>query len=56
MCRLVFIFIFAGWMVLASKAVLPALAADTDKFSMILEKMDKPVCANPEALKSITFA
>ena len=50
MCRLVFIFIFSGWMVLASKAVLPALAADTDKFSMILEKMDKLVCANPEAV------
>ena len=50
MCRFVFIFIFAGWVVLASKAVLPVLAADTDNFSMILEKMDKLVCANPEAV------
>ena len=50
MYRLVLIFVFAGWMVLASKPALPALAADTDKFSMILEKMDKLLCANPEAV------
>ena len=48
MYRLVLIFVFAGWMVLASKPALPALAADTDKFSVILEKVDKLVCTNPE--------
>ena len=48
MCRFVFIFIFTVSMVLASKTALPALAADTDKFSMILEKIDKLVCTNPE--------
>jgi len=48
MCRLAFIFIFTGWIILASKPALPALAADMDKFSMILEKIDELVCTNPE--------
>ena len=47
MYRLVLIFVFAGWMVLASKPALPALAADTDKFSVILKKVDELVCTNP---------
>ena len=53
MFRLVFAFIFASWMILGSNSASPVLAADTDKFSMILEKMDKLLCANPEAVVSI---
>jgi len=48
MCRLVFTFIFTGWMILGLNLTSPALAADVDKFSVILEKMDKLVCTNPE--------
>lgn len=48
MCRLVLIFIFAGLIVSSPQTILPALAADTDKFSAILEKIDKLVCTNPE--------
>ena len=48
MCRLVFTFIFTGWMMLGLNLTSPALAADVDKFSVILEKMDKLVCTNPE--------
>ena len=50
MFRLVFAFIFASWMILGSNSASPVLATDTDKFSMILEKMDKLLCANPEAV------
>lgn len=50
MCRLVFIFIFIGWMILGLNLTSPALAADVDGFSEILEKIDKLVCANPEKI------
>ena len=50
MLRLVFASIFAGWMILGSNAVSSVLAADTDEFSVILEKMDELLCANPEAV------
>ena len=50
MCRLVFTFIFTGWMILGFNLTSPALAADVDKFSVILEKMDKLLCVNPEAV------
>jgi len=50
MCRLVFTFIFTGWMILGLNLTSPALAADVDKFSVILEKMDKLLCVNPEAV------
>ena len=48
MLKLVFIFTFTGWMVFAFRPALPAFAADTDKFSEILEKIDNLVCTNPE--------
>jgi len=50
MCRLVFTFIFTGWMILGLNLTSPALAADVDGFSEILEKIDKLVCANPEKI------
>ena len=50
MCRLVFTFIFTGWMILGFNLTSPALAADVDKFSVILEKMDELLCVNPEAV------
>ena len=50
MCRLVFTFIFTGWMILGFNLTSPALAGDVDKFSVILEKMDKLLCVNPEAV------
>ena len=50
MCRLVLIFTFAGWIVLSPQITLPALAADTNKFSAILEKIDKLVCTSPEKI------
>jgi len=50
MCRLVFAFIFTGWMILGLNLTSPALAADVDGFSEILEKIDKLVCANPEKI------
>ena len=50
MCRLVFIFIFTGWMILGLNLTSPALAADVDGFSEILERIDKLVCANPEKI------
>ena len=50
MCRLVFIFIFTGWMILGLNLTSPALAADVDGFSEILEKIDKLVCTNPEKI------
>ena len=31
MCRLVFVFIFVGLMIFASKSTLPAFAADTER-------------------------
>ena len=48
MCRLVFVLIFTGVMVFTSKSALPAFAADTEKFSRILEEIDNLVCTNPE--------
>ena len=48
MCRLAFVFIFTGLMVFASKSTLPAFAADTEKFSSVLEEIDNLVCTNPE--------
>ena len=50
MCRLVSIFIFTGWMILGLSSTSPALAADVDEFSEVLEKIDKLVCANPEQI------
>ena len=50
MRRLVFVFIFTGWMILGLNLTSPALAADVDGFSEILEKIDKLVCANPEKI------
>ena len=50
MCRLVFIFIFNGWMISGFITTSPALAVDASEFSEVLEKMDKLVCANPEAV------
>ena len=50
MCRLVFIFIFTGWMILGLNLTSPALAADAGEFSEVLEKIDKLVCTNPEEI------
>ena len=50
MCRLVFVFIFTGWVILGLNLTSPALAADVDGFSEILEKIDKLICANPEKI------
>ena len=50
MCRLVFIFIFTGWMILGLNLTSPALAVDAGEFSEVLEKIDKLVCTNPEEI------
>ena len=50
MCRLVFIFIFTGWMISGFITISPALAADAGEFSEVLEKIDKLVCTNPEEI------
>ena len=50
MRRLVFIFIFTGWMILGFNLTPSVLAVDADGFSEILEKIDKLVCANPEQI------
>ena len=50
MRRLVFIFIFTGWMILGFNSTPSALAVDADGFSEILKKIDKLVCANPEQI------
>jgi hypothetical protein len=50
MFRLVVGFFFASWMILASNSASTALADDTDKFSMILDEIDKLVCKNPEKM------
>ena len=50
MCRLVFIFIFTGWMILGLNLTSPALAVDAGEFSEVLEKIDKLVCTNPEKI------
>ena len=48
MFRSVFIFIFTGAIVLGSNS--PVLAADTDKLSGMLKKIDNLVCSNPEKI------
>ena len=50
MCRLVFIFIFTGWMISGFITTSPTLAADAGEFSEVLEKIDKLVCTNPEEI------
>ena len=50
MCRLVFTFIFTGWMILGLNLTSPALAVDAGEFSEVLEKIDKLVCTNPEKI------
>ena len=50
MCRLVFTFIFTGWMILGLNLTSPALAVDASEFSEVLEKIDKLVCTNPEKI------
>ena len=50
MSRLVFIFIFTGWMILGFNSTPSVLAVDADGFSEILKKIDKLVCANPEKI------
>ena len=50
MCRLVFIFIFTGWMISGFITTSPTLAAGAGEFSEVLEKIDKLVCANPEEI------
>ena len=50
MRRLVFMFIFTGWMILGFNSTPSVLALDTDRFSEILEKIDKLVCTNPEKI------
>ena len=50
MCRLVFMFIFTGWMISGFITTSPTLAADAGEFSEVLEKIDKLVCTNPEEI------
>ena len=50
MRRLVFIFIFTGWMILGFNSTPSVLAVDADEFSEILEKIDKLVCTKPEKI------
>ena len=50
MRRLVFIFIFTGWMILGFDSTPSVLAADADGFSEILKKIDKLVCTKPEKI------
>ena len=50
MCRLIFIFIFTGWMISGFITTSPALAVDAGEFSEVLEKIDKLVCTNPEKI------
>ena len=50
MCRLIFVFIFTGWMISGFITASPALASDAGEFSEVLEKIDKLVCTNPEEI------
>ena len=50
MCRLVFVFIFTGWVISGFITTSSALASDAGKFSEVLEKIDKLVCTNPEKI------
>ena len=50
MRRLVFMFIFTGWMISGFITTSPALAVDTGEFSEVLKKIDKLVCDNPEEI------
>ena len=50
MCRLIFVFIFTGWMISGFITTSPALAVDAGEFSEVLEKIDKLVCTNPEEI------
>ena len=50
MFRSVFIFIFTGAIVLGGNSPTVALAADTDKLSGMLKKIDNLVCSNPEKI------
>ena len=50
MRRLVFIFIFTGWVILGFNLTPSVLAVDADGFSEILKKIDKLVCTNPEKI------
>jgi len=50
MCRLVFVFIFTGWVISGFITTSPALAVDAGEFSEVLEKIDKLVCTNPEKI------
>jgi len=50
MCRLIFIFIFTGWMISGFITTSPTLAAGAGEFSEVLEKIDKLVCTNPEKI------
>ena len=48
MFRSVLLFIFTGSIVLGGNLTAPVFAADTDKLSGVLEKIDNLVCSNPE--------
>ena len=50
MFRLVISFALVGWMILSSIAAPSVFAADTDKFSDILKKIDQLVCSSPEKI------
>ena len=50
MFRSVLIFIFTSSIVLGSNLTTSVLAADTDKLSEILRKIDNLVCSNPEKI------
>jgi len=50
MFRLVFIFVFTGAIVLGGNSPSVVLAADTDKLSGMLKKIDNLVCSNPEKI------
>ena len=48
MYRLVFMFIFTGWMIFGPNSTSSVFATDIDKFSEVLKKIDDLVCSNPE--------
>ena len=50
MFRSVFIFIFTGAIVLGGNSSSVVFAADTDKLSEMLKKIDNLVCSNPEKI------
>ena len=52
MFKLVFSFALTSWMILSSVMASSALAADTDKLSDILRKIDQLVCTQPEKIDS----